>query len=270
MQENFARGNIMQFTLREMLMIARAPRLWATFIVIVLVFVVIGPSGTASMPPAIRFFYWLSIQFAGWSTAILFAVVADVALKRWIASAFIRMMIGSLIAAIPIGLWVGLINYGFVARQLSIEALGANIATSLPLSALFCVLAYMTLKREIASISQPLATMPAPLMQRLKPENRGQLLRLSADDHYTQVVTHRGRELVLLRFSDALKEIGDTAGLQIHRSHWIADAHVSALQKSNGALHLLTRDGTLLPVSRSSQKAARQKYETTATLNEKA
>lgn len=114
MQENFARGNIMQFTLREMLMIARARRLWATFIVIVLVFVVIGPSGTASMPPAIRFFYWLSIQFAGWSTAILFAVIADVALKRWIASAFIRMMIGSLIAAIPIGLWVGLINYGFV------------------------------------------------------------------------------------------------------------------------------------------------------------
>ncbi|MGG2478092.1 DNA-binding response regulator, partial [Rhizobium sp. BR5] len=33
-------------------------------------------------------------------------------------------------------------------------------------------------------------------------------------------------QLVLLRFADALKELGHTAGLQVHRSHWIADADV--------------------------------------------
>ncbi len=47
----------MQFALRELSTIIRAPRLWGTFFVVVLIFTVTGPFGTdQSMPVAVRFF----------------------------------------------------------------------------------------------------------------------------------------------------------------------------------------------------------------------
>lgn len=243
--------------------LAGAPRLWATFAVVVLIFTVTGPFGSLAMPVAMRFFYWLSVQFAGWATAIAGAVLADAFLAGRIRSGFARMMLGSLVAALPIALWIELIELGFSAKPPTLAAYGSNLAVALPLSALFCMLAYLTLRREIDAVaSRPETPRPeAPaLLARLRPENRGPLLRLSAEDHYTEVVTARGRELVLIRFSDALKETGTTPGLRIHRSHWIADAHVAGWRKTGGAAMLVTRDGTALPVSRSSLKAARERY----------
>lgn len=255
-------GSFMQSTLRELLVIVRAPRLWVTFLVVVVLFAITSPFGTDAMPVAIRFFYWLAIQAAGWSTAILCAVFIDELLQGRIASPFARMMTGSLVAALPIGLWITLIEFGFTDVPPSYRGFAANVGISLPLSALFCILAYMTLRREIETVAQlptPAQLSPA-IMERLRPENRGRLLSLSAQDHYTHVVTSRGRELVLLRFSDALWETGETPGIQIHRSYWIADANVDGLLKAAGGLSLRTKDGTVLPVSRSTRKSVQLRY----------
>ncbi|CUX38372.1 conserved hypothetical protein [Agrobacterium sp. NCPPB 925] len=86
------------------------------------------------------------------------------------------------------------------------------------------------------------------------------MLRLSVQDHYTQIVTTRGQQLVLLRFADALKEIGQTEGVQVHRSHWIADADVVSLRKQAGRLHVITRDGSEIPVSRSYNTAVQARF----------
>ncbi len=64
-------------------------------------------------------------------------------------------------------------------------------------------------------------------------------------------MTSRGRELILIRFSDALSELGDTTGTQIHRSHWIARSGFEALVTKDGKLLARLKDGTELPVSRS-------------------
>ena len=264
-------GSLLQFALRELSAIIRAPRLWGTFIVVVLIFTVTGPFGTErSMPVAVRFFYWLSVQFAGWTTAIVFSVLADAFLEPVAKHAFVRMMVGAVAAALPIGLWIGFIDWGFSGRTPATGAILANAAVALPLSALFCILAYMTLHRDLETVPRSASDTPPPLLARLKPGNRGAILRLSAEDHYTRVVTSRGQELLLLRFSDAVKEVGDTSGLQIHRSHWIADRHVAQLRKTDGGLSVLANDGTLLPISRASQKSARERFGSVITFTEKA
>lgn len=98
---------LLPFTLRELSTIVRAPRLWGTFLVVVLIFTITGPFGTdLSIPVAVRFFYWLCVQFAGWSTAIVFSVLANVVLERFTRHAFTRMMTGAVIASLPIGLWI--------------------------------------------------------------------------------------------------------------------------------------------------------------------
>jgi DNA-binding LytR/AlgR family response regulator len=119
----------------------------------------------------------------------------------------------------------------------------------------------MAMSQKIAEAAVPEEASPgASILNRLKPENRGPLLRLSVQDHYTEVVTGRGRELVLLRFADALKETAATPGLRVHRSHWVADAHVESLKRDNGRLLILTRDGTEIPVSRSYAEDVRRRF----------
>nr|WP_246780543.1 LytTR family DNA-binding domain-containing protein [Rhizobium sp. AQ_MP] len=99
-----------------------------------------------------------------------------------------------------------------------------------------------------------------PLIARLKPEIRGALLHLSVEDHYTVVTTSRGRQLILLRFSDALREIGATDGLQTHRSHWVAADHVAKLEKSGSRMILRLKSGAEIPVSRSFAEAVRRRF----------
>ena len=45
---------------------------------------------------------------------------------------------------------------------------------------------------------------------------------LSMQDHFVRVTTDRGSAMVLIRFSDAVRELAGHSGAQVHRSHWVA------------------------------------------------
>jgi hypothetical protein len=90
----------------------------------------------------------------------------------------------------------------------------------------------------------------APLLGRLPLEKRGALVSLSVQDHYVEVVTTKGRELLLMRLSDAMRETGDVAGLQVHRSHWVATGAVSGAVRRGDGARLTTTAGDDIPVSR--------------------
>jgi DNA-binding LytR/AlgR family response regulator len=83
---------------------------------------------------------------------------------------------------------------------------------------------------------------------------------MAVEDHYVHVTTSRGHELVLLRFSDALKEVGDTDGLQVHRSHWVAKSFVDSLKRENGKVTLILKDQKRIPVSRTYADAVRAAF----------
>lgn len=268
----------LQSTLRELQVFQRSWRFWATFVTVVLIFALTGPYGTfARLMPGTRLGYWLALHAMAWSTAIVFSVVAEILLRKRMASMFARMMTGSIIAALPIGFGIGLVDLAFFGTLPTLAGSLRQSLTSIPLCLLFCFLTYLTMHRQIAvaaegpSNEKPATTsiktseireLPAqaPILSRLKPENRGALVRLAVRDHYTEVVTSRGRELVLLRFGDALREIGDTEGMRLHRSHWIAADHVAGLKRDNGKLFIVTRDGAEMPVSRPYADAVRHRF----------
>lgn len=252
-------------TLRELQIFTHSWRFWATFALVVLLFAVSGPYGTSEkMTFGVRLGYWLIVHAATWAIAIACAVVADVLLRERIGRTFARMMIGTLFAALPIGFALGIIDYAFTGLWTEMNNGLHRALLALPLCALFCLLTYMAMHRKIAEVSPPPATVtpqPAPeILNRLSARNRGSLVRLSVEDHYTEVVTSHGRELVLLRFSDALKELGATPGLQIHRSHWVADAHVEKLKRDDGKLFVVMKDGVEIPVSRPNFEAVRARF----------
>jgi DNA-binding LytR/AlgR family response regulator len=96
-----------------------------------------------------------------------------------------------------------------------------------------------------------------PILERVSLPQRGRLIALIVEDHYVDIVTDKGRTLVLMRLADAIREAAPVPGLQVHRSHWVALAAVAKTLRSEGKVLLELSNGMKLPVSRGYLPAAR-------------
>ena len=77
-------------------------------------------------------------------------------------------------------------------------------------------------------------------------------------DHYVEVQTVRGSDLGLMRFGDALKDLGGTEGMQVHRSHWIARTALKKIVRRTGRTVAVLDNGAEVPVSRRYARALRE------------
>jgi len=85
------------------------------------------------------------------------------------------------------------------------------------------------------------------------------LVAIEAEDHYVQVHSIRGKELIYYRFRDALQELESLPdGLQIHRSAWVSRRHVTALDGRGRKLEVVLDTGDRLGVSLSNRGALLQ------------
>ena len=82
-----------------------------------------------------------------------------------------------------------------------------------------------------------------------------ELLAIEAEDHYIQVHTLRGKELIYYRFRDALEELAPLDGLRIHRSTWVSRAAVTRVEGSGRNLQVVLVSGERLKVSLSHRGA---------------
>lgn len=74
--------------------------------------------------------------------------------------------------------------------------------------------------------------------------------RVRAVDHYLQLWTSRGTMLVRGRMRDALRRLPPAAGIQPHRSWWVALSEIDRLERRGRDLALLLRNGDRVPVAR--------------------
>lgn len=87
---------------------------------------------------------------------------------------------------------------------------------------------------------------------KLLPAHLGEdLVSLSAEDHYLRVHTTHGNALVRYRFGDALRDVAGIAGIQTHRSHWVAVKAIARVKADGKGYRLLLHSGGEAPVSRS-------------------
>jgi len=99
----------------------------------------------------------------------------------------------------------------------------------------------------------------ATFMQRLPIKYRTATLHaISSEDHYLRVHTSVGEEMILMRLADAVRELGGTSGLQVHRSWWVAKAGIAEEKRGNGRSLLVLKSGTEVPVSRSYRAKAKE------------
>lgn len=102
---------------------------------------------------------------------------------------------------------------------------------------------------------------PSPIERFLKrlpvKFHTAELYAISSEDHYLRVYTSLGEELILMRLSDAARELTGAPGLQVHRSWWVAADAIQDVRKESGRGFLVLKNDTEVPVSRSYRDAVR-------------
>lgn len=93
-------------------------------------------------------------------------------------------------------------------------------------------------------------TPPPRLTRRLPDEFEGQILRLTVEDHFVDVVAETGTYRIRLRFADAVDEMDSLPGFCTHRSHWVARDAIAGVRREAGKIWLEITNGDLVPVSR--------------------
>lgn len=225
-------------------------------LVIVLLLALVGPFGTAdTMSLVQRFAYWGAIVVSSYGLAysVSLLISRTFGIGQKLRSTWARVLVLGAIAGVPVTIAVCAVD---------LVALG-RLPVDLPVLYLQCTLIGLGVMAMLeivdASIRQAAMAAPAvaplpgppPIVERLPPPQRGKLISLSVADHYVEVVTERGKGLVLIRLGDAIGETTGVPGLQIHRSHWVAASAIRRMVRADGKPLLELSDGRRLPVSRS-------------------
>jgi len=119
------------------------------------------------------------------------------------------------------------------------------------LATMFAVATVIALTFQVLPTKKP-GGPPAPpaLLARIAYDKRGALVALAAQDHYVAVTTTKGTDSVLMRLGDAIAQVGDTHGMQVHRTHWIAIAQIRSVRRNGDGALLTMTHGPDVPVSR--------------------
>lgn len=214
----------------------------------VILFVVMGPFETYTMDLATRALYWTLCIGAGWVISVTFILTSErlPVFANW--QPILRIVFAIAMAAIPIFLLVVQID----------KIINPN--SDIPLSPTMFMnvgVVVILISSVIIMRIKPRMIKPAPVpdrctfLDRLPPTLGSALISISSFDHYIEVTTAKGKDLIYMRLSDALEELANYPGQQVHRSHWMSAHAFSGTSRVKGRLMAHLVDGRELPVSRS-------------------
>lgn len=94
-------------------------------------------------------------------------------------------------------------------------------------------------------------------MSKVTPAVGKDLVALKAEGHYVRVYTQIGNDLIYYRFSDAMAQVADHPGVQVHRSYWIDPGSAKAVKDQNGKYELLLPNDLKVPIGQTYKQNAR-------------
>lgn len=245
--------------------------------------VLIAPFGTVGEPWLWRLGYWM-IVIGIFDLALLPAALAGVQRIAWLQSLpySVGLLLMPLVLAVPMTAIVITVDYIFFAvfcrlSPVDGEPYGAELAAacaSFPGVATLemygnvlaiCVLAGGLLflcTGGFKAFSPRVDTVKTPglrLLSRLPAHVGGEIRYLQMQDHYLRVVTDKGEAMILMPLRDAVAELEDVEGLQVHRSWWIALGALVRLSKDGRKTVAIMSDGASVPVSETYRAALRER-----------
>lgn len=251
----FANERPLSFALREMQAHMGRPALWAALAATALAVTLAAPYGTGAMALLPRAAYWAVIVALTYTLGTFVSGLVAFRMRgkgRWQQVAVFALANGASVTLLIVLINLGL---GFLRPESTGDLLGELAVLFAGAAAISAVMTGAP-DKPAGSTAQGTPEAPA-ILRRLDPHQRGPLIALSAEDHYTRIRTEAGEALVLLRLGDAIDEAAPTEGLRVHRSHWVARQAVTGSTRTDGRLFLTMRHGPDIPVSRSYRDVVR-------------
>ncbi|WP_394729258.1 LytTR family DNA-binding domain-containing protein [Altererythrobacter sp. GH1-8] len=84
---------------------------------------------------------------------------------------------------------------------------------------------------------------------------------IEAQQHYIKIHAKTGQKTILYRFGDAIAEIEDDMGVQVHRSWWVNKKFVERLAREGDRMFVIMESGLEVPVSRTYAREAKEQFD---------
>lgn len=213
----------------------------------------LGPFDSDSVPPGVRYAYWLVCMLGGG----LIAVAVDAGLSRrlpvlWKRVVAVSTLATPLVAGFVLGtqcLLFGEVLRWSVYLQLLWQVWPIMLAAMVVRALVWRRLPVRIEARTI--VIPPLPEAEGTFRRRLSAKRRGAcLIAIEAHDHYVKVHTDAGVELITLRFSDAIDDLAQAHGWRVHRSWWVAADTIKEVRWRRGGGELRLLGDLRVPVSR--------------------
>ena len=216
-----------------------------------LLMAVLGPYRSLDVPPLRRTIYWLLAIIGGGAIGILI----DFAIRKRIRG-FWRAVLGvAILMTPPVTLFVWTLNAGMLGQKVGPGGLSTLGWQVFVIALLVMAVRALLWRRAIETrtvVMPPLPEAERAFRMRLSAKRRGaRLIAIEAEDHYVRIHTDQGSELLTMRFSDALMELGQVHGHQLHRSWWAAGDAIEEVRWQRGSGEARLAGGLTAPVSRS-------------------
>lgn len=226
-----------------------------------LLFGIIGPFGSYPANLFTRTIYWAGLFVGG--TLLLWPAVSAAAVfgpARGFPLPF-AVTILVLIGAVPLAALAAAGGHLFwpvrASGMRAMEWYGQTALIALPLAAaaLWLETRYHGAMPTGEAAAAPGSPFEAP--RRLPHHLLENALCLQMEDHHVRIHAHQRSWLHLATMREAIEQIGEERGLQVHRSWWVARGAVRDVVEEGRSVRLLLANGIEVPVARNRIAALR-------------
>ena len=239
-------SGILQSTLRELRLYLTPPHRVGGAAIVGVIAGLSGPFQTfETLTTGARVAYWVWIAVSTFAIGSFGRLLIG---NMSITSHMVSLVAASVLNAVLIVGYIFLIN-SFFAPNVGIPE-HAFLSFALITAAIVAVITVgLDLFQNSDTADSPPITGPS-LLSKLPLSKRGEIISLTSEDHYVRIDTDKGSETLLFRLSDAIEMCAPISGIRVHRSHWVAKAHVVDYAKDKDRWFLVLSNGQSVPISR--------------------
>lgn len=246
-----------QFTLRELYKIFSNKIVIISYLTLTSLSIITGPFGTFEN---INLIY----RIPYWAGVIGFCFVISIFIKQILHVKYVHSkkqnniiieIILSLTIAFIIALFLFGLNSLIWGDLPTLPNFASYLIITIPISLLLSVMINIFQSLQAAKPTK----LTIAFLARIPKYLGNNILYISVSDHYVEATTPKGSHLILMRFSDAMKELKGIKGIQIHRSFWVNIAAIKNVAKEKEKIFLYMSDGKKLPVSRTHLAKVKQR-----------
>jgi hypothetical protein len=211
---------------------------------------VLGPYGSNEEPTGTRALYWLLAIVGGGVVGIAVDLTLGPRIRGfWLRVAGVTLAMTPFVTMLVYGLNAWL--FGIPAQWGAAPRLAWQVFAIALLVMAVRALAWRKVVETRTLVVPPMPEAERAFRMRLSARRRtARLIALEAEDHYVRAHTDAGSELLTMRFSDALSELAQAHGHQLHRSWWAAADAIEDVRWRRGGGEARLSGGLVAPVSR--------------------